>query len=56
MNMPGLDPDGRITRASLQRDPDYFRRMGYYTGSVTPDQVIEATAAEAAAQQFGPYR
>jgi hypothetical protein len=30
--------------------------MGYYTGSVTMDQVIEATAVEAAAQQLGPYR
>ena len=56
MNMPGLDPDGRISRASLQRDLDYFRRMGYYTGSVTMDQVVEATAVEAAAQQLGPYR
>ncbi|SRR5579884_1301292 len=57
MNMPGLDPDGRVTRASLQRDLDYFRRMGYYTGSVTSaDQVVDTSAAEAAAAQLGPYQ
>jgi NitT/TauT family transport system substrate-binding protein len=57
MNMPGLDPDGNVTRSSLQRDLDFFRRMGYYTGSVTSaDQVVDTTAAEAAAQQLGPYR
>jgi NitT/TauT family transport system substrate-binding protein len=56
MNMAGLDPDGRITRQSLQLDVDYFRQMGYYTGSVTLDALIDSSFADYAAQQLGPYR
>jgi NitT/TauT family transport system substrate-binding protein len=56
MNMPGLDPDGRIARQSLQLDMDYFRQRGYYTGPVTLDDLIDTSYAEYAAQQLGPYR
>ena len=54
--MAGLDADGRIVRESLQRDLDYFRRMGYYTGNLTLDQVLDTSHIEWAAQQLGPYR
>ncbi|HLH24312.1 MAG TPA: ABC transporter substrate-binding protein [Chloroflexota bacterium] len=56
MNMAGLDPDGRIARQSLQLDMDYFRQMGYYTGPVTLDDLIDTSFAEYAAQQLGPYQ
>jgi NitT/TauT family transport system substrate-binding protein len=55
MNMPGLDPDGRITTVSLQRDLDYFRAQGYYTGPQTVERVVDASYAERAAAQLGPY-
>jgi len=56
MNMAGLDPDGQIARASLQRDLDYFRRMGYYSGSLTVDDLVDTTYVDWAAEQLGPYR
>ena len=56
MNMAGLDPDGRIARQSLQLDMDYFHQMGYYTGPVTLNDLIDMSFAEYAAQQLGPYR
>jgi ABC-type nitrate/sulfonate/bicarbonate transport system substrate-binding protein len=56
MQMAGLDPDGRLNRASLQMELDYFRNRGYYTGSVGLSSAIDASFAEYAAQQLGPYR
>ncbi len=56
MNMAGLDPDGRIARQSLQLDVDYFSQMGYYTGPVTLNDLIDTSFAESAVQQLGPYQ
>jgi NitT/TauT family transport system substrate-binding protein len=56
MNLAGLDPDGRIARQALQLDVDYFRRMGYYTGPTTLDDLIDTSFAEYAVQQLGPYQ
>jgi NitT/TauT family transport system substrate-binding protein len=56
MQMAGLDPDGRMTRPSLQIEYDYFRERGYYTGAVSLDSVIDTSFAESAAQTLGPYR
>jgi hypothetical protein len=35
---------------------DYFRQMGYYTGPITLDELIDTSYALYAAQQLGPYR
>ena len=56
MQMPGLDPDGRLRRESLQAEIDYYRARGYYTGTATLDTVVDSSFAEYAAQQLGPYR
>jgi NitT/TauT family transport system substrate-binding protein len=56
MQMAGLDPDGRLNRASLQMELDYFRNRGYYSGSVDLSAAIDSSFAEFAAQQLGPYR
>jgi NitT/TauT family transport system substrate-binding protein len=56
MNMAGLNADGQISRTSLQRDLDYFRQQGYYTGSLGVDDLVDTTHVEWAAQQLGPYR
>jgi NitT/TauT family transport system substrate-binding protein len=56
MQMAGLDPDGRLNRASLQMELDYFRNRGYYSGSVDLSAAIDTSFADYAAQQLGPYR
>jgi NitT/TauT family transport system substrate-binding protein len=56
MNMASLDPNGRMSRTSLDWDMDYFRQMGYYTGPVTLNDLIDNSFAEYAAQQLGPYQ
>ena len=56
MNMAGLNPDGRLVRRSMEIELGYFRERGYYTGSLTLDDVIDASFAEYAAQQLGPYQ
>jgi NitT/TauT family transport system substrate-binding protein len=56
MQMAGLDPNGRIARQALQIDLDYFRRMGYYTGPLTLDDIIDSSYVEAALQEIGPYQ
>ncbi len=53
--MAGLDPDGRLARASLQLDLDFFREQGYYSGTVTFDDMIEPSFADYAARQLGLY-
>jgi len=55
MNMAGLDPDGRLQRASMQIELDYFRQRGYYTGAQTVDSVVDSSFAEYAAALLGPY-
>jgi NitT/TauT family transport system substrate-binding protein len=56
MQIGGLDPDGRVARASLQLDLDFFRQQGYYTGPLTFDDLTDTSFVEYAAQQLGPYR
>ena len=56
MNMAGLNPDGRVGRRSMQTELSYFHERGYYSGSLTLDDVIDPSFAEYAAQQLGPYR
>ncbi|HEY7060360.1 MAG TPA: ABC transporter substrate-binding protein [Chloroflexota bacterium] len=56
MQMGWLDPDGAVARDTLRYDMDYFRQQGYYSGSVTFDDLIDTSFAEYAAQQLGPYR
>jgi NitT/TauT family transport system substrate-binding protein len=56
MQMPALNPDGRLRRESLQAEIDYYRARGYYTGTANLDMVVDGSFAEYAAQQLGPYR
>jgi NitT/TauT family transport system substrate-binding protein len=56
MQMAGLDPDGRIARQALQIDLDYFRQMGYYTGPLNLNDVIDDSYLEAALREVGPYQ
>jgi NitT/TauT family transport system substrate-binding protein len=56
MQLGWLDPDGAVARDTLRYDLEYFRQQGYYTGSVTFDDIIDTSFVEYAAQQLGPYR
>jgi len=56
MQMAALDPDGQIYRPSLEMELNYHRGRGYYTGTADLDSLIDASFAQAAAQQLGPYR
>ena len=56
MQMGWLDHDGAVARDPLRYDLEYFRQQGYYSGSVTFDDLIDTSFAEYAAQQLGPYR
>jgi NitT/TauT family transport system substrate-binding protein len=56
MQLGWLDPDGAVARDTLRYDLEYFRQQGYYTGSVTFDDMIDTSFVEYAAQQLGPYR
>jgi len=56
MQMAGIDPDGRLNRASLQMELDYFRNRGYYSGGVDLNAAIDTSFAERAVQQLGPYQ
>ncbi len=56
MEMPGLNPDGTPDIRTLGMDFDYFKQMGYYTGKLTINDVVDTQFAEYAAKQLGPYK
>ena len=41
--------------ASLKKDYDFFKDMGYLEGSVSVEQVVDHTFVEAALKDLGPY-
>lgn len=52
----GCNPDGGVNEASLRKDLDFFRERGLIEGSVTVEQVIDASFVAAALKDLGPYR
>lgn len=56
MEMPFLNPDGKIHVASMKMDFDFFREMGYYTGKLELQTLIDNQFVEYALQQLGPYK
>ena len=55
MTPNGINPDGRLNVASLKKDYDFFKDMGYLEGSVSVEQVVDHTFVEAALKDLGPY-
>lgn len=51
-----LHPDGALHLPSLREDIEIFRRQGLIEGNVTIEQTVDASFAEAAAKDLGPYR
>lgn len=52
----GTNPDGKLNLASLQTDLDYFKSQNEIEGTVSIDQVVDTSFAEAAVKKLGPYQ
>jgi NitT/TauT family transport system substrate-binding protein len=50
------NPDGRVNKATLQNDYDFFKGRGLVTGNVTVDQVVDNSFADEAVRQLGKYK
>src|SRR3989304_3251014 len=56
MQMPYLNPDGKLHMASIGMDFDYFKMKGYYTGSLTLPGIVDTQFTDYAVQQLGAYK
>lgn len=52
----GMNPDGRVNKASLSYDLAFYRQQGLIKGNVNLDDVIDGSFVEAALHELGPYR
>ena len=53
--MPGLNPNGRVNLAALERHQEYFLRSGKQSQRVDYTRFVDKSCAGWAAQQFGDY-
>ena len=54
---PAADPDGRIMMDSVRKDLAFFQQQGDVTNkALTAEQCVDASFAEAAARDLGPYK
>lgn len=56
MVMPGLHPDGRMNKATIVSDQDFWLSTGLQRAPANLDQIVDHTFVDAAVQQLGPYR
>jgi len=56
MTPNGINPDGKLNEASLNKDLQFYKDQGYVTGTVTVPQVVDTSFASAAVKELGPYR
>jgi NitT/TauT family transport system substrate-binding protein len=52
----GMNPDGRVNKASLIHDLAFYMEQGLVKGMVNLDDVIDSSFVEAALKELGPYR
>src|SRR5215467_9418233 len=52
----GMNPDGRVNKASLAYDLAFYAEQGLIRGAVNLEDVIDGTFVDAALQELGPYR
>ncbi len=52
----GLDPDGRVSVASLEHDMDFYRSQNLIVGKVTVAQVVDMSFVDAVLKEIGPYK
>lgn len=51
----GADPNGRVHLPSLKNDLQFFKDQGEVKGSISVEDAIDTSFAEAAAKDLGPY-
>jgi NitT/TauT family transport system substrate-binding protein len=52
----GVDPNGKVNVASMQRDLSFYRQLGMIESNVTADQTYDGTFATEAVKTIGPYK
>jgi NitT/TauT family transport system substrate-binding protein len=52
----GMNPDGRVNKASLTYDLAFYMQQGLIKGIVNLDDVIDGSFAASAVNELGPYR
>ncbi len=56
MVMPGLDPTGHMSVASIREDQEFWLASGLQQTRIDIDQVVDHSFADAAVQVLGPYQ
>ena len=51
----GINPNGGVYVASLNKDLAFFKAQGLISGKVSVEQVLDTSFAEAAVKDLGPY-
>jgi NitT/TauT family transport system substrate-binding protein len=51
----GMNPDGRVNKASLAYDLAFYTEQGLVKGAVNLDDVVDSSFVEAALKELGPY-
>jgi NitT/TauT family transport system substrate-binding protein len=52
----GMNPDGRVNKASLAYDLAFYTEQGLVKGTVNLDDALDGSFVEAALKELGPYR
>jgi NitT/TauT family transport system substrate-binding protein len=52
----GMNPDGRVNKASLAYDLAFYAEQGLIKGNINLDDVVDGSFVEAALRELGPYR
>jgi NitT/TauT family transport system substrate-binding protein len=52
----GMNPDGRVNKASLAYDLAFYSEQGLVKGAVNLEDAVDGSFVEAAMKELGPYR
>lgn len=52
----GMDPDGRVNSASLQRDLDFYASQGLVESKIDVSRIVDMSFAQEAVRTLGPYK
>lgn len=52
----GINPDGRVNVASMQKDLDFYRQQGLIPGNIKAADTVDLSFADEVVKQLGPYR
>ena len=52
----GVNPDGRVNVASMQKDLEFYRGQGLIQGNIKASDTVDLSFADEVVKQLGPYR